>query len=46
MIGYLTEQAAENPSAFLSLLGKVLPLQVTGDSENPLVINVVQRGQH
>jgi hypothetical protein len=45
MIGYLTEQAAENPSAFLSLLGKVLPLQVTGDSENPLVINVVQRGQ-
>ena len=30
VIGYLTVQAKENPSAFMSLLGKVLPLQITG----------------
>lgn len=30
MIGYLTEQAQANPQSFLPLLGKVLPLQVTG----------------
>ena len=28
---YLTKQAEENPRAFLSLLGKVLPMQVTGE---------------
>lgn len=27
-IGYLTQQAQENPTAFLTLLGKVLPMQV------------------
>jgi hypothetical protein len=29
-VGYLTEQAKENPTAFLTLLGKVLPMQVEG----------------
>lgn len=33
-IGYLTEQAQENPTAFLTLLGKVLPHQVEGTSED------------
>ena len=28
--------ATTNPSAFLSLLGKVLPLQVQGDKDAPL----------
>jgi hypothetical protein len=37
-IGYLTQQAKENPTAFLTLLGKVLPMQVAGDPENPLVL--------
>jgi len=27
---YLADQAAANPTAFLTLLGKVLPMQVTG----------------
>ncbi len=27
-IGYLKEQSALNPNAFLSLIGKVLPLQI------------------
>lgn len=31
LVGYLRQQAFESPSAFLSLLGKVLPLQVTGE---------------
>ena len=30
MIGYLTAQANANPQSFLPLLGKVLPLQLTG----------------
>ena len=28
---YLAVQARENPSAFMTLIGKVLPLQLTGD---------------
>ena len=34
---YLAKQADENPTAFLTLLGKVLPLQVTGDRDAPVV---------
>jgi hypothetical protein len=40
MVGYLTRQASENPPAFLSLLGKVLPMTVQGDAENPVQIIV------
>jgi hypothetical protein len=36
MVGYLTRQASENPPAFLSLLGKVLPMTVQGDASSPL----------
>ncbi len=39
--GYLARQAEENPAAFMSLLGKVLPTTISGDGENPL--NVVTR---
>lgn len=28
-VGYLTQQAHENPAAFLTLLGKVLPIDMT-----------------
>lgn len=35
---YLEQQAMENPAAFMALLGKILPLQVTGDAERPLII--------
>ena len=34
MIGYLTKQANENPGPFMSLLGKVLPMQVAGTDED------------
>jgi len=36
-IDYLYAQADKNPNAFLSLVGRVLPLQVSGDPENPLI---------
>jgi len=31
MVGYLTEQAEKNPGPFMGLLGKVLPMQLTGE---------------
>jgi hypothetical protein len=40
---YLLSQAHENPKAFLSLLGRVIPLQVQGDPENPLYIAKIER---
>ena len=43
MVGYLTKQAAEQPAAFMTLLGKVLPLQIAGDSESPLYVAHVHR---
>ena len=35
---YLARQANENPSAFMTLLGKVLPTQVTGHEGGPVTI--------
>jgi len=37
---YLETQARENPGPFLSLLGKVLPMTVSGDPNNPIVAEV------
>jgi hypothetical protein len=42
MVGYLTTQAVLNPGPFLALLGKVLPMQVTGEDGGPLQV-VIQR---
>lgn len=36
-VTYLQTQATANPNAFLSLVGRVLPLQVQGDPEKPLI---------
>lgn len=41
LVGYLTTQAIENPGPFMSLLGKVLPMQVTGEDGG--AIDVVVR---
>lgn len=35
-VAYLVEQAGTNPTAFLTLVGKVLPMTVAGDPANPL----------
>ncbi|WP_202617164.1 MULTISPECIES: hypothetical protein [unclassified Rhizobium] len=42
IVDYLTTQAKENPGPFMTLLGKVLPLQIGGDPENPLIARRVR----
>jgi hypothetical protein len=37
-VTYLVEQADKNPAAFMTLLGKVLPMQVTGEGGGALRI--------
>jgi len=37
-IKYLTEQAEKNPAAFMTLIGKVLPLTLAGDKDSPVHI--------
>lgn len=37
-VGYLTTQAHENPKAFLSLVSRVLPMQVTGEGGGAIQI--------
>jgi hypothetical protein len=37
---YLTEQAKDNPKAFLTLVGKVIPHQVTGPDGEGLSLNI------
>lgn len=38
-VEYLTRQATENPVAFMGLVGKVLPLQITGSEGGALVVD-------
>ena len=40
LVKYLQAQASANPGPFLALLGKVLPLQLTGNGDGPLQILV------
>jgi hypothetical protein len=37
-VSYLQEQAKANPAAFMSLLGRILPMKVSGDGGNPIMI--------
>lgn len=39
-VSYLVKQAESNPTAFLSLVGKVLPMTVAGDSSAPLRLEI------
>lgn len=39
---YLAAQAIENPGPFMALVGKVLPLQLTGDANAPIVLRLTQ----
>ena len=41
---YLRKQALDNPGAFMTLVGKVLPLQVTGADGGPVQVNVIKYG--
>ena len=40
-VAYLKQQAAKNPNAFMALVGRVLPLQVSGDPDAPLIPHVI-----
>ncbi len=40
---YLIEQAQKNPTAFLTLVGKVLPLQLTGPDGGAVQIERIER---
>jgi hypothetical protein len=42
-VEYLLEQASSNPTAFLTLVGKVLPLQVTGENGGAIQVERVER---
>lgn len=41
-VKYLVRQAGESPAAFMTLLGKVLPLQVTGKDGGPIETRAVE----
>jgi hypothetical protein len=43
LVGYLTVQATANPGPFMALLGKVLPMQVTGEDGGPIRVSTVER---
>lgn len=38
---YLAKQAEASPAAFMALLGRILPLQTTGENGGPVIIEVV-----
>lgn len=40
LVGYLTDQAKDNPGPFMALLGKVLPMQVTGDGGGAIITRI------
>lgn len=42
LVSYLERQATENPAPFMALLGKVLPMQVTGEGDGPIRIVISQ----
>jgi hypothetical protein len=35
---YFVEQASKNPAAFMTLIGKILPLQLSGEDGGPVMI--------
>lgn len=42
-VAYLLAQARDNPNAFLTLVGKVLPMTLAGDADNPVAVAVIER---
>lgn len=39
-VDYLVRQAGDKPAAFLALVGRVLPMTVAGDPDNPLLTGI------
>jgi hypothetical protein len=44
-IKYLEQQADENPTAFMTLVGKVLPLQVNAEHSGGVTVEIVRLTQ-
>lgn len=43
-VEYLASQAGESPGAFLSLIGKILPMQIAGDPDGaPVKLQMIER---
>jgi hypothetical protein len=42
-VEYLEQQAADNPTAFLTLVGKIIPLQVGGDPNGHPLVHEIRR---
>ena len=42
MVGYLKQQATDNPQSFLPLLGKVLPMQLVGAGDGGEHIHAIK----
>lgn len=40
LVGYLRSIAEKHPTAFVSLLNKILPLQIAGDKDRPVVVTL------
>lgn len=40
-VDYLVRQAEENPGPFMALVGKVLPMTVSGEGGGPIAITVI-----
>lgn len=40
---YLLKQSAENPAAFMTLVGKVLPLQIAGEGKDGSINITIKR---
>jgi hypothetical protein len=41
-VDYLIEQSQKNPTAFMTLVGKVLPMTVIGDPDAPLTLTITK----
>jgi len=46
LVGYLKRVASQDVKAFSALLGKVLPLQVTGESGGPVIIHATAHDEN
>lgn len=44
-VEYLKKQAVDTPGPFLALIGKVLPMAVTGADGGPVVVEIVKFGR-
>lgn len=40
LVDYLRKQATSNPAPFMALLGKVLPMQITGEGDGPVKLEI------